>query len=149
MLIFRGVSLVYWFSVPGCHDLVVFDWGCRQCWRQRWRHTMYKDTSKIMRAPHRWVSSCFLYLQSGCWTKNTRKTTKIDGENNGKPYEQMEDLGGFTPLFLVLHPSGASWLVEFFQIDPDWCIGTSKRHISAYGYKSIPNRLDQHVQVHL
>ena len=24
----------------------------------------------------------------------------MDGENNGKPYEQMDDLGGETPLFL-------------------------------------------------
>ena len=24
----------------------------------------------------------------------------MDGENNEKPYEQMDDLGGFTPLFL-------------------------------------------------
>ena len=25
---------------------------------------------------------------------------KMDGENNGsKPYEQMDDLGGFTPIF--------------------------------------------------
>ena len=23
----------------------------------------------------------------------------MDGENNGKPYEQMDDLGGFTPIF--------------------------------------------------
>ena len=30
----------------------------------------------------------------------------MDGENNGsKPYEQMDDLGGF-PLFLEGHPSG-------------------------------------------
>ena len=29
----------------------------------------------------------------------------MDGENNGsKPYEQMDDLGGFVPLFLVQHP---------------------------------------------
>ena len=28
----------------------------------------------------------------------------MDGENNGKAYEQMDDLGGFTPLFLVQHP---------------------------------------------
>ena len=27
----------------------------------------------------------------------------MDGENNGKPYEQMDDLGG-KPLFLVQHP---------------------------------------------
>ena len=26
----------------------------------------------------------------------------MDGENNGKPYEQMDDLGGF-PIFLVQH----------------------------------------------
>ena len=24
---------------------------------------------------------------------------KMDGENNGKSYEQMDDLGGFTPIF--------------------------------------------------
>ena len=23
----------------------------------------------------------------------------MDGENNGKPYEQMDDLGGFPPIF--------------------------------------------------
>ena len=28
----------------------------------------------------------------------------MDGENNGTPYEQMDDLGGFTPLFLGWHP---------------------------------------------
>ena len=28
----------------------------------------------------------------------------MDGENNGKPYEQMDDLGGQIPLFLVQHP---------------------------------------------
>ena len=27
------------------------------------------------------------------------KSPKLDGENNGKPYEQMDDLGG-PPLFL-------------------------------------------------
>ncbi len=31
----------------------------------------------------------------------------MDGENNGKPYEQMDNLGGgvFKPLFLVQHPN--------------------------------------------
>ena len=35
-----------------------------------------------------------------------RGNTPMDGENHGKPgpYEQMDDLGGFTPLFLVQHP---------------------------------------------
>ncbi len=28
----------------------------------------------------------------------------MDGENKGKPYEQMDDLWGFPPLFLVQHP---------------------------------------------
>ena len=27
----------------------------------------------------------------------------MDGENNGTPYEKMDDLGGF-PIFLVQHP---------------------------------------------
>ncbi len=36
----------------------------------------------------------------GCWTKNRGSfTPKMDGENNGKPYEQMDDLGGFHPYF--------------------------------------------------
>ena len=35
----------------------------------------------------------------GCEPENRGKTPKMDGENNGKPYEQMDDLGG-TPLFL-------------------------------------------------
>ena len=34
----------------------------------------------------------------GCLTKNSGKTSKMDGENNRKPYEQMDDLG--VPLFL-------------------------------------------------
>ncbi len=29
----------------------------------------------------------------------------MDGKNNGKPYEQMDDLGGKTPLFVEGHPS--------------------------------------------
>ena len=37
-------------------------------------------------------------------SKNRGKTTKMDGENNGKPYEQMDDLGGNVPLFLEGHP---------------------------------------------
>ena len=28
----------------------------------------------------------------------------MDGENNGKPYEQIDDLGGKKPLFLGWHP---------------------------------------------
>ena len=36
-------------------------------------------------------------------SKNRGKTPQMDGENNGKPYEQMDDLGGF-PIFLVQHP---------------------------------------------
>ncbi len=27
----------------------------------------------------------------------------MDGENKGKPYEQMDDLGGFTPIFGNTH----------------------------------------------
>ena len=30
-------------------------------------------------------------------------TPKMDGENNGKPYEQMDDLGGNTPIFGNTH----------------------------------------------
>ena len=32
-------------------------------------------------------------------SKNREKNPKMDGENNGKPYEQMDDLGVYTPIF--------------------------------------------------
>ena len=32
-------------------------------------------------------------------SKNRGKTPKMDGENNGKPYEQMDDLGGKPTIF--------------------------------------------------
>ena len=35
----------------------------------------------------------------GVFPKIGGNTPKLDGENNGKPYEQMDDLGGFHPLF--------------------------------------------------
>ena len=44
----------------------------------------------------KWAPGCLEYMGV---SKNKGKTTKMDGENNGKPYEQMDDLGGF-PLFL-------------------------------------------------
>ena len=34
-------------------------------------------------------------------SKNRGKTPKMDGENKGKPYEQMDDLQGFTIIFWV------------------------------------------------
>ena len=37
-----------------------------------------------------------------------RGTPKMDGENNGKPYEQMDDLGG-KPLFLETSKSTKNW----------------------------------------
>ncbi len=39
-------------------------------------------------------------------SKNRGKTSKMDGENIGKPYEQMDDLGvGSVPLFLDIFAS--------------------------------------------
>ena len=32
-------------------------------------------------------------------SKNRGKTPKMDGENHGKPYEQMDDLGGKPIIF--------------------------------------------------
>ena len=32
-------------------------------------------------------------------SKNRGKTPKMDGEKNGNPYEQMDDLGGFPIIF--------------------------------------------------
>ena len=40
---------------------------------------------------------CIQYANMGVSKNNG--TPKMHGENNGKPFEQMDDLGGF-PLFL-------------------------------------------------
>ena len=42
-------------------------------------------------------------LQTWVFSKNRGKKPKMDGENNGKPYEQMDDLGGKSPIFGNLH----------------------------------------------
>ena len=41
-------------------------------------------------------------------------TPKMDGENHGKPYEQMDDLGGFPPIFGNIHfcTLGKGWLTS-------------------------------------
>ena len=36
-------------------------------------------------------------------SKNRGKTPKMDGENNGKPYEQMDDLGVFPYFWFNTH----------------------------------------------
>ena len=52
-------------------------------------------------------------------SKNRGKTTKMDGENNRKPYFLMDDLGGFNPLFSetpISLPGGNGKI-----IDSNWC----------------------------
>ena len=46
---------------------------------------------------------------------------KMDGENNGKPYEQMDDLGG-PPLFLET-PISLHISCIFGSLDP-WILGS-------------------------
>ena len=45
--------------------------------------------------------------------------TKMDGENNGTPYEQMDDLGGKNPYFwkhLYLSYTFFSWNIILVQV---------------------------------
>ncbi len=44
-------------------------------------------------------------------SKNNGNYPKMDGENHGKPYFLMDDLGGKIPLFLVQHPVPGNKLV--------------------------------------
>ena len=44
------------------------------------------------------------------WVFPKKGYPKMDGENNGTPYEQMDDLGGIFPLFLEGHPFRAHHL---------------------------------------
>ena len=50
----------------------------------------------------------------GCQPKNSGKNPKMDGENKGKPYEQMDDLGVF-PSFLGWHPYETAKLDKFLH----------------------------------
>ena len=48
-----------------------------------------------------------------------RDTPKLDGENNGNPYFQMDDLGVplflETPIYTLVNVNMAGW-----KVDPDW-----------------------------
>ena len=46
----------------------------------------------------------------------------MDGENNGAPYEQMDDLG--IPLFLVQHPSVVLWYIELAHLCVEEAVAT-------------------------
>ena len=45
-------------------------------------------------------------------SKNRGETPKMDGENNGKPYEQMDDLGGFPIIFGNSHIISFIWILD-------------------------------------
>ena len=60
--------------------------------------------------------------------KNRGKTPKMNGENNGsKPYEQMDDFGGFAPIFgltpIYIHiykgDTFYAWDVELANVNHD------------------------------
>ena len=51
-------------------------------------------------------------------SKNRGKNSKMDGENNGsKPYEQMDDFGGFTTPIFGSTPICLSTIIINEQID--------------------------------
>ena len=50
--------------------------------------------------------------------KNRGNTPKMDGENHGKPYEQMDDLGG-KPHYFRKHPCGESLSFDNKPLDQD------------------------------
>ena len=69
-------------------------------------------------------------------SKNRGKTPKMDGENNGKPYEQMDDLGGKPPLFLGQHPYSLMVFVKYFRV----CFSTTSEFVTTrlpYGSKTM------------
>ena len=52
-------------------------------------------------------------------SENSGFPPKMDGENNGKPYVQMDDLGGVHPLLLECHPHWTMFPSVFL-----WSVGT-------------------------
>ena len=78
------------------------------CWLQRCRFLWHGGHfCDVFFLPCSHGTSCYSNLTttpspSGCQPKIRGKTPKMDGENNGKPYEQMDDLEGFShPYFWV------------------------------------------------
>ena len=65
----------------------------------------------------------------------------MDGENNGsKPYEQMDDLGGFSPIFGNTHLE-SSWKMSSrcLSIFCLWCNHHSVRYIPFFGKRAPQN----------
>ena len=58
----------------------------------------------------------------------------MDGENNGKPYEQMDDLGGFNPLSSECHPFGGHEVPTPKERSPNFTDASWPQHL----YSSVP-----------
>ena len=53
----------------------------------------------------------------------------MDGDNNGKPYEQMDDLGGF-PLFFGNSHEWVHIPLPFQQLLSRWCFFPQVKYVS-------------------
>ena len=84
-------------------------WGVRP-WRLLLQHVLVFPESWLDAAGHsvgQWLQMYDIYIAlHGCCTKNRGFSPKMDGENNGNPYEQMDDFGSKKPLFLGWHLHG-------------------------------------------
>ncbi len=66
-------------------------------------------------------------------SKNRGKTSKMDGENNGKPYEQMDDLGGFTTISGNTHMYVINLILEWLSFSSCYTVWAALSwHILVY-----------------
>ncbi len=80
-------------------------------------------------------SPCFVKRPYGCQPKNNGFSPKMDGENNGsKPYEQMDDLGGFTTPIFVKRPIFEFWP---FAVTANMYGTTKSSHISGIRFGGV------------
>ena len=107
-------------------DSYTSDWTCPQ-WEIRFSSQVATWDTKL---------SILLVIQMGV-SKNMFFPPKMDGENNGKPYEQMDDLR--VPLFLETpkyysryfgYPVVPVKYCLFYFVDGYWLIGYPKSNIT-------------------
>ncbi len=78
-------------------------------------------------------------------SKNSGKTPKMDGENHGKPYEQMDDSGWFyhpTPIFWRATQVQTPWWTPCLPENPhqpkDSCEATNSKVLSIASVEGLP-----------
>ena len=102
---------LFWIN-PG---IVKWDAICEGCMKNLDAYLTFSSNLRDQTLKKKIRDVCFFCCHMDV-SSNRGKTPQMDGENNGKPYEQMDDLGGFPLIFGNTHiPPATPW---FFVPSP-------------------------------